>query len=595
MSHALTDEAPARIRRARRGATAALAAALLALALPAQSRHNVLVLVADDLGVDIVGAYHEGSNPPPTPNIDSLAARGVLFRNAWANPSCSPTRASLQTGRFPFRHTVGRWIAYPNNVDPIGTLQPEEVTLPELLDAAGTGYAHALIGKWHINDITEGLWTPNVRGGWSHFIGHLWGQIPSYYSWPQVTGGVETTSTNYVTTQQVDDALAWIGARTGPWVCYLCFTAPHLPFDVPPAHLHTWPTGTRTDNYKAIIQALDTELGRLFTGLGSELQNTDILFLGDNGSVQNTAEPPFDGSRAKGTPYEGGLNVPLLVAGPSVTAGGREVTALACAVDVFATVAELTGADAAMPSWVDVDGVSLVPYLRNPAQASLRRYAFAEEFIGDTWPAPNTNGHACVRDDRYKLIHRYSGGGDEMFDLVADPFERVNLLSRGLSSAEQIAWAGLLNELSRLRGRAARIATLGAPRCTGSNGTPAIGAARVPRIGGNYDVLLTNAASAAPAALLLGLSATQWGGRPLPLDLSALGAGVGCTLWCSPDNAIAAATSPAGDASTTVVLPYRPELVGRPLFHTWLCVDPGAPGNVLGVTTSDGIAAVIGH
>ncbi|MEY2982666.1 MAG: Arylsulfatase precursor, partial [Planctomycetota bacterium] len=122
----------------------AIALALLVTAgLVAQGQNNVLILLADDIGVDYVGCYGEGSNPPPTPNIDTLAQRGVLFRNAYANPSCSPTRACIHTGRFPFRTLVGRWIRYENNSEPIGRLLDEEWTIPEVLDRAGSGYAHA--------------------------------------------------------------------------------------------------------------------------------------------------------------------------------------------------------------------------------------------------------------------------------------------------------------------------------------------------------------------------------------------------------------------------------------------------------------------
>ena len=97
---------------------------------------NILLLVADDLGVDAVGAYGEGGSPPPTPNIDALAASGVLFRNAWAYASCTPTRACLHTGRHAFRTFVGAVI---NG----GTMRLEEYTMPEVLDREGTGYAHA--------------------------------------------------------------------------------------------------------------------------------------------------------------------------------------------------------------------------------------------------------------------------------------------------------------------------------------------------------------------------------------------------------------------------------------------------------------------
>lgn len=130
--------------------------------------------------MDYVGAYKEGTNPPPTPNIDALAQRGVLFRNTWANPSCSPTRACILTGRYPFRTYVGRWIRHPHHSDPIGTLAAREWTLPEVLDRAQIGYAHACVGKWHLGDASLGADTPRIYGGFDHFAGSLEGQIPDY-------------------------------------------------------------------------------------------------------------------------------------------------------------------------------------------------------------------------------------------------------------------------------------------------------------------------------------------------------------------------------------------------------------------------------
>ena len=147
---------------------------------------NVLVLIADDLGVDGVGAYAEGAAPPPTPNLDALASRGVLFRNAWSNPSCSPSRACLFTGRYSHRTLVGAIIG-------TGTrgLRPSEVTLPEVLDLGESGYAHALIGKWHLGTQFGGPRAPN-QSGWSHFSGFLLGQT-NYFSWPRVVDGLVQT------------------------------------------------------------------------------------------------------------------------------------------------------------------------------------------------------------------------------------------------------------------------------------------------------------------------------------------------------------------------------------------------------------------
>lgn len=578
----------------------ALAALLVApIGLRAQSSNNVLILLADDIGVDYVGCYAEGSNPPPTPNIDSLAQRGVLFRNAYANPSCSPTRACIHTGRFPFRTLVGRWIRYENNSEPIGRLLDEEWTIPEVLDRANSGYAHAAIGKWHMHEVGDGIVVPRTVGGWGHFRGTMVGQVPSYYSWPYVRDGVLSTERTYITTQQVDDTLEWVGQQSGPWVCYLAFCAPHLPFEVPPAHLHTRNVSAnspRRDLYKAVIEALDTEIGRLFQSLGPVLDHTDVIFLGDNGSVQNTAEAPFRGDKAKGSPYEGGINVPLLVAGPSVVQGGREVTDLACSVDVFSTVLDLAGALPALPPYVEVDGRSLVPHLRIPGLPSFRPYAFAEEFTGDVWPRPNTNGHATVRDARYKLIYRYSGGAHELFDLQVDPFEYSNLLTRALSAGEQAAYQGLLNEVQRLRTPRARVTPFGSAACQGRNGPARIGAGGTPRIGSVYQVSVTNAAPFASAVGVIGFHADRIGPQmPLPLDLALFGAGPGCALEVAVDAATTSMTGPLGAAVQSFTVPGVAALAGRHLFHQWLVLDSRAPGNALGLVSSEALAATFGY
>ncbi len=579
-----------------RSLSLALAVAVSAAAAAAQ--HNVLVVLADDLGVDVVSCYGEGSAPPPTPNIDALAGGGVLFRNAWAYPSCSPTRAAILTGRHPCRTTVGRWIAHASNANPaVGTIRASEWTLPELLDLAGNGYTHAAIGKWHMHDATFPVAVPTTLGGYSHYTGFLAGQLPDYHSWPRVAGGVEQTTTNYATTQQTDDAIAWISAQTGPWFCHLAYTAPHIPFHVPPAGLHTRPnlgnSSSNREKYKAMVEALDTELGRLLTALGpAVVANTHILFLGDNGSVQNMAEPPFDPARAKGSPYEGGINVPLIYKGPATVTPGREVTALACAVDVFATAMELTGSQVAVPPWLAVDGVSLVPYFTNPQQPPLRTFAFTEEFTGNTWPSPNTNGHATVRNDSYKLIYRYAGAR-ELFDLVADPWETQNLLNSTLTVAQQQNYNALLGEISRLRTPLGRIEPFGAA-CVGSQGSPAIVAGGAPRLGQVWRPGLTGAPATTFAILVTGLSHTSYLSQPLPRSLSGYGAGPGCTLWTSLDAQLGTVTDSQGAATIAITIPNSTAFLEMTLLHEWFVLDPAAPQNPLGLVTTGGLAAVLG-
>lgn len=577
-----------------------LAHALFCAALcTAQSKPaNILVLLADDLGVDNVAVYGEGTNPPPTPNIDALAARGVLFRNAWANPYCSPTRACLHTGRYAFRTFVG---AVPTNNG--GLLHPEELTLPEALDRTGTGYAHALIGKWHLGKAHGGDLAPN-RAGWSHYSGNLDGTI-RYYWWRHTVNGVSGPSSVYATTQTVDDALAWIGTQTKPWLCFVSFNAPHSPFHKPPEGLHTQrllgkkPATSPRAFFRAMVQAMDTEIGRLLRSLGAELANTDVVFMGDNGTSGSVTVPPFRTDHGKGTPYEGGVNVPLIVAGPSVQDPGREHGALVAAVDIFPTIAELAGADVdrLAPPWVALDGVSLAPYLHDANQAPLRRTVMAEYFRGPTWAASQGNGFAAIRDARFKLIRWYNVGDardEELYDLLTDPFESRDLLARALQPDAQASYLALRDELDELRRPRARLLTFGARTCVGSAGAPRIRATGSTEVGQHYSVQLEHGPAAQPAILVTGRSTSTWGSLPLPLDLSALGAGSGCKLFNSGEIATLVATDAAGSARVGIQVPEAPALVGRTLFHSWLLTDPAAPENRIGLTSSDAAAAVLG-
>jgi len=572
-------------------------ALLVTFALAARGQENVLLVIADDLGVDVVGAYGEGAAPPPTPNIDRLANEGVLFRNAWAYPSCSPTRAAILTGRHPFRTLIGIWIRYPNNANPVvGTLRSEEWTIPELLDLSGGGYEHACIGKWHLHDASQGIETPRALGGFDHYAGALTGEISDYFRWSRVVDGIEGPMTTYATTQTTDDALAWIQGRTGPWFCQVSYNAPHVPLHEPPPHLHTrtlTATSSNREKYKAMIEALDTEIGRLLAGIPqATLDDTHVLFLGDNGSVQTLAEPPFLPDRAKGTAYEGGVNVPLIYRGPATVAPGREVSAVTCAVDLFATVLDLTGATSAVPPWVATDSVSLVPYLGDPTQGPVRTFAFTEQFFGNAWPEPNVNGHATVRNARYKLVHRYTSF-HELYDLELDPFESLNILTRSLSASERQNYRDLLDHIAQLRSPTARCVTFGAG-CPGAAGVPRIGCVSPPRLARPFEVTASGAAPNAFAMLAMGESHTRFGTDELPVDLAAYGAGAGCLLLLSPDATFQTIADPVGDATLTFQIPSTPALMETTRFFGWFVFEDGSAQNPIGLVTSDALAAVVG-
>ncbi|MGE0145516.1 MAG: sulfatase-like hydrolase/transferase [Planctomycetota bacterium] len=558
--------------------------ALPTAALAQQTATNTLVLIADDLGVDQVGIYGEGSSPAPTPNLDTLARSGVLFRNAWAHPTCSPTRAALHTGRYPHRTGIG--FAITGNTDPVLALA--EHTLPELVRA--NGFATALIGKWHLG--TEGIGdndAPNLAG-WSHFAGAMSGAVPSYYAWQRVVNGRARLSTNYCTTQEVDDALAWIGTQSSPWLCVVAFHAPHTPYQEPPSHLHSQdltgrnPVTEPRPFYRAMVEAMDQEIGRLLAGLGAARAQTNVIFLGDNGTPAQIVEAPFVRSHAKGSPYEGGVRVPLIVEGPAVTSPGRESAALVTAVDVFATVTALCGVDARanVPTSVALDGIDFVGTLSDPNSVPARTIAFSEAFDDDS-------ADATTRDARHKLIRRQTDNSEslELYDLAGDPFESVNLMSRARNATQQRAFEDLYAALASSRdeglalgfGSACSIGTLAA-------GTPG------PTLGSNFPIALSPVdPSTSGVVILLGLSRDQIGSTPLPFALESLGM-PGCYLLTSIEDAIGASLS-TGAAELGLAIPSETALIGA-RFH--LQASELVPGsNPTGITMSNGLACVIGR
>ncbi len=405
--------------------------------------HNILLVVADDLGVDMVGVYDEGAPGPPTPIIDSLAQQGVYFRNCWSNTMCSPTRATIHAGRYGFRTGIGMIIT-PDAPD----FSLDEKILPEhLVNAPGGGYACAAIGKWHLGNENGGEPHHANLSGYPHFVGTENSLIGDwhYYNWPKNVNGTVTTCTTYATVDNVDEALAWISQAPEPWFCYLAFTAPHDPFHEPPASLHTRtlrPVDPRIEPrpfYEAAVEAMDTELGRLLTGIADDLPNTNIVFLGDNGTPREVCLPPFMPDHAKLTVYEGGVNVPLIFKGPAVPHQGVECAALVNTTDLFATILELGGIDLGSIR-VPRDSISLTPYLAAPSTPSLRWWVYTEIFNPNGF-GPLLNGRAAIRGERYKLIRTaYGTPEDEFYDLELDPFELTDLFAPGQPPLSGDAW-----------------------------------------------------------------------------------------------------------------------------------------------------------
>jgi arylsulfatase A-like enzyme len=477
------------------------AAALAVCGAAAAQTPNVLLVIADDMGVDLVNSYHAVPEPGHTPVIDSLAGNGVLFRHAWANCSCTPTRAGMMLGRHAYRHGMGRPV---NNWWDSLALNEGDATLAHLVAPVATPLA---LGKWHMNLEQDSPLLHPLRTGFVHYFGNM--QIlaevmgDSYYDFHKNSDGVLGESTTYSTTDIVNDALALIASTPQPWFLWLAFNAPHAPFHKPPPNLHTFTLPPKvTDDIplhvKAAAEAMDTELGRLLDTMDPAVRaNTLIIFVGDNGTDKPATAPPFIPTHAKGTLYEGGLGVPLIVSGPGVTAGA-ECDALVSADDLFATVADVFG----VAHDSGLDSLSLLPYFEDPAQPSLRASLYSEYFEPPGF-GPYTRYDRAVRDARFKLIHRLSAGVDslEFYDLDADPFEQTNLLDAPpLAPDAQAAYDTL--------------ATLLVPTPAEWNeaGYGVFGVTGVPRLSGAGELLpggivtlsLSNAAPLAATTLFLG-------------------------------------------------------------------------------------------
>ncbi len=389
----------------------------------AQERPNILLIIADDMGLDATPCYSVGNNAAPMPNLEKLCAEGMVFENAYAAPTCSPTRATIMTGKYGFRTGIGGAITPGNDVG----LSSDEVSLFDVLSDAG--YAAALIGKWHLADSGASLDHP-AELGVPEFFGIYSGTARDYVDFDVVDNGEMRSVAGYATTVFTDRAIDWIAAQTEPWFLWLAYNAPHAPFHLPPSALHGFghlpddPQSIRQNRltyYNAALEALDTELGRLLASLPEETrQNTIVFFIGDNGSPGQVARQLYGERGAKGSIFEGGTHVPLIVQGPGVAVGRSDV--LVNSTDLFRTIAGLAGSSFETPDSFDLSSAMA-------GGESQRRYAYVEHFSNQAPRGRGTLGWA-IRNHRYKLVV-VDGLEPMLFDLETDPFETDDLLAGG--------------------------------------------------------------------------------------------------------------------------------------------------------------------
>ncbi len=399
---------------------------------------NVLLVIADDFGIDASPCYTVGKNKPKMPNLERLCANGVVFDNAWVNPTCTPTRATVLTGKYGFRTQVG------SVGDVLNETQP---TIFDALNQQGV-YSSAVIGKWHVaarNDSTH-----PAKMGVPYYAGFLEGSLMNYYSFPLVNNGTVSTVERYATTVFTDLAVNWVKQQKQPWFLWLAYTAPHSPFHLPPKNLisNQSLTGSVADirgnpqaYYFAAAEALDAEMGRLLESI--DQKNTMVIFMGDNGTPAQVTQITTDRTRAKGSVYQGGVAVPLIISGAGQA--NTRASGLVNGVDVTATIANITGAKLS-----NSDGQNLQPALQG--KSLTRAYAYTEVFktAANTVQQEGAIIEAqAIRDAQYKLI-RFADAREEFYDVQADPFEAKNLSSNP-NTVQTQALIKLRTELKKLK------------------------------------------------------------------------------------------------------------------------------------------------
>lgn len=406
----------------------------LALAAQTSNRPNLVVIVADDLGIGDVGCY--GASDARTPHLDRMAADGIRFADWHANsPVCSPSRASLLTGKYPQRAGVPEILSSKPDFNVPG-LRAGETTLASGLK--NQGYRTAAIGKWHLGSAPESR--PMRQGfdsffgfysGWTDYYSHryytLGGQPIFHDMWRNETEVWEEPE--YQTELLSREAKAFIAAQSAaqPFFLYLAFGAPHYPMMAPRKYLERFPASMDRDRrmHLAVVAALDDAVGEVRSALqraGLD-KNTCVFFMSDNGATHepradHRARPYEGGSNRpyrgwKGSLFEGGIRVPALLAWPGAVRSGVVNEPLA-AMDLAPTF--IRGS---------FDGTDLTRLLRDRQPLAERTVVW--EYAGQT----------AARKGRWKLLtsHREFLGGpltqsDWLSDLSADPGETRNVAAQ---------------------------------------------------------------------------------------------------------------------------------------------------------------------
>ena len=408
------------------------------------ARPNVVLILADDLGWRELGCY--GSEYYETPNIDELAREGMQFTQAYsACTVCSPTRAAILTGKYPARLRVTDWIPglppeNPKLLVPDWTkyLAHEEETLAEVFK--GAGYVTGSIGKWHLGGEE---YYPEEHGFDVNVAGSSAPAPPSYFSPYRIPTLGDGPEGEYLTDRVGEEAVKFVEAnRAKPFFLYLPHFAVHTPIrakeELTEKYRAKRKAGQRQNNavYAGMIESLDDAVGvvrRKLEELGLA-ERTIVIFTSDNGGrVPTTSNDPL--RAGKGSCYEGGTRVPLIVHWPGVTRAGSVSARPVMSMDLFPTILGMAGLKAEAGS--GVDGRSLEGLLRGTGRLE-REELFWHYPHYQHYQLHGTTPYGAIRAGDWKLIEYFDDMRVELYNLREDVGEKRNLAGEMTGKAEEL-------------------------------------------------------------------------------------------------------------------------------------------------------------
>ena len=397
-----------------------LLSTFLAIILSAQTRPNIIYIMADDLGYADLSCY--GRKDYQTPNLDRLASQGIKFMNAYAAaPVCTPTRVAFFTGRYPARLPVGLYEPLAEeHKDSLLGLTPETPSVAGLLKKAG--YETYLVGKWHLGYLPE--FSP-MANGFDYFFGFHSGAT-DYFSHVDQVGKPDLYENDepikkqgYITDLFMEEATEIISKpHQKPFFLAITFNAPHWPWQGPadkPYGNANWRSGGSADIYAAMMKSLDDAVGKIVKTI-DDLKlsnNTVIIFTSDNGGERYSDNGIY--KEGKMSLHEGGIREPAFVRWSGSIKENSTTNQVVTTMDWCATILSL--AQASPDPKFPLDGIDIMPIMKGKKEETERTLY---------WGIFQRNQHKAMRDGKWKYFQDEKGN-EYLFDLSADPKEDNNL------------------------------------------------------------------------------------------------------------------------------------------------------------------------